>query len=144
MRRVNTKILGLIAAIIPAMLWADSGLRPKLANSMSYYEVLKAWGPPLEKHEHEAKREDIWMYGDSKVIFSNGKVVAWMHLNNTQQPIREAASNDEAKTIEGFGSAIDDSSDFHADNGNEEQVEQILRDIMQDPGDAAAPVAPPS
>lgn len=48
-----------------------------LKTGMSFYEVLKLWGPPQEKREHEIKREDVWIYNNIEVFFKEGRVLAW-------------------------------------------------------------------
>ncbi len=126
--------------LLAAFAHAEQFLRPELKNSMSYYDVMKLWGPPKEKVEKESKREDVWVYSDSKVIFSQGKVVAWMRLDGSSlsDGITQAKADDQALTIEGFGDTID-SGDVNSVTGNDEQVEQILKDIMAEPDGPAAP-----
>ena len=116
----------------------NSGPRPELSNSMSYYEVVKLWGAPQEKHELEAKRQDIWIYSDYKVIFSQGKVVAWINTGAAAAPLR-TAKNPGRNTIEGFGDTLNGGL---AAEAHEEEVEEILRDIMDESPEAAVPQPP--
>lgn len=46
----------------------------ELSEGMTRNEVLKLWGPPVEKLEYEAKREDLWVYKETEVRFREGKV----------------------------------------------------------------------
>jgi len=103
---------------------------------MSYYDVVKLWGPPKEKLELESKREDVWIYYDNKVIFSQGKVVAWMPLGEAgrnNNVIVQAERDKESVTIEGFGELVIDDRDRGSEAGEQEQVEQILKDLMDEP-----------
>ena len=47
------------------------------AAGMTYGEVIKLWGPPLEKREKELKREEEWRYAEARVIFRGGRVASW-------------------------------------------------------------------
>ncbi len=49
-----------------------------LERGMSYYDVVRLLGAPLDKKELESRRGDIWKYPNQKIIFQGGKVVAWM------------------------------------------------------------------
>ena len=45
------------------------------AEGMTYQQVLKSWGAPLEKRELETKREDVWLYSSKSVTFKEGRVI---------------------------------------------------------------------
>lgn len=113
--------------------------RPSLESKMTYYDVLKLWGPPSEKLEHEAKRGDVWMYGDSKVIFSNGKVAAWTDSSSENQLSNVIAMHPSGgsiiKGVRSNGSAAPTEE-------NDQAVEAILKDIMKDGGGSSE--TPPS
>lgn len=97
----------------------------QLRQGMSFYDVLKAWGPPREKKESEAKREEVWQYESGKVIFQDGKAVAW----TTKAPGGELAAvplSDQVNT-----------PTASTDNGTKRKVvEEILGEIMATPGEA--------
>ena len=61
-------------------LLAEEGIAPRgvsLEDGMPVAEVLKRWGPPKERIERESKRQDLWRYANSEVLFENGKVKSW-------------------------------------------------------------------
>ncbi|NLF24098.1 MAG: hypothetical protein GX589_00360 [Deltaproteobacteria bacterium] len=53
----------------------------EVSEGMAFKQVLDAWGAPLEKHELETKRENIWIYQTKKVIFKEGRVVQVQDLS---------------------------------------------------------------
>ena len=99
--------------------------RPKLELHMGYADVLTRWGPPVEKREFESKREDLWLYGEEKVIFRNGKVIAWSDAPSS--PSKRMAAQAEKKL------RLDKSSKGRdlEDSKKEQAVEEILEDLMQ-------------
>ena len=76
MGQKNSLLLGFFSIIFPALLWAEAPLI-ELKHGMSFYDVLKSLGTPQEKLEREAQREEVWIYANRKIIFQEGKVVAW-------------------------------------------------------------------
>ena len=63
---------------------------PELKRGMNSGDVIKLWGPPAEREEHEVKRRDIWVYPKgARVVFSESKVVEWKVGVN---PIAEPAA----------------------------------------------------
>ena len=62
--------------IFASQAFADSR-KPPLKMGMGYKDVLELWGAPEKKQELETKRQDIWLYGESKIFFTAGKVVGW-------------------------------------------------------------------
>lgn len=104
---------------------------------MSYYDVLKSWGPPIEKEERESKREHVWMYEDARVVFQEGKVSSW-HSNH---PRLVAPHIDFRRASE--NSANRGAKDVALKQGGgapDTVVEEILKDILEDPlDDSAAP-----
>ena len=49
--------------------------QPLITTEMSYQDVVKRFGPPKEKLEFAAKREEIWSYGKHQVRFKNGRAI---------------------------------------------------------------------
>ncbi len=94
---------------------------PPLTPGMAYPEVLASWGEPIDRQEHEAKRQDIWIYkGDIKVVFSQGKVVAW-----TGQPQVESQAGESEVLDESSGKPARDSADSKS-------VDDLLTEILKD------------
>lgn len=104
----------------------------ELKQDMSFYDVVRLLGAPLEKKESETKREDVWLYPEQKVFFHEGKVVAWTSL----QPVKvelmdgregelENTSNDGTITV------------FPRERKADAQgVEKILDELMEQSGEA--------
>ena len=84
----------------------------ELSEGMSYSEVLSAWGAPKEKIEQEAKRVDIWVYDDSRVQFSDGKLARI-----------ESTAGDEVALQE-------DTSSTRSASNSDVPVADILNEIM--------------
>ena len=122
MMRMVTFLLLFGIGLFPCVVRAQDTRRlPPLSNSMSFHDVLKAWGAPQDKQELEAKRQDIWVYPAARVIFQNGRVAAWFQEGATlvdalpvKPPKEVVAANDGA-------------------DGEDSAVEEILRDILKEP-----------
>ena len=59
----------------------DSPKYLELALNMSHADVIRLWGSPSEKQEFESRRKEIWVFGDSSVVFLNGRVTSWSSGN---------------------------------------------------------------
>ena len=46
-------------------------------------EVLRYWGAPDEKVEFESKREELWLYRHSQVVFREGLLLHWINNSTT-------------------------------------------------------------
>jgi hypothetical protein len=80
---------------VPQFLVAEDGIAPRgipLRDGMSMTEVLQNWGPPAERQEFEAKRENTWRYTNSTVRFHDGKVVGWGKSQKLPEPESAAIS----------------------------------------------------
>jgi hypothetical protein len=64
-----------ILFILPCELEAQSSAT--LVKGMRFIDVVKKFGTPSEKIERESRGQDIWIYGNKRVFFLNGVVVAW-------------------------------------------------------------------
>lgn len=64
----------LIVSLIPCTTFAAERLGP-VTNGMSFNEVLRSRGAPLEKDVHESHRVVLWRYSDGTLKFVNGKLV---------------------------------------------------------------------
>ena len=74
-KSIRAAFVSIILLSSPALADMESAqLLSELSEGMSYRDVLDAWGPPVEKVEKEARRMDVWVYDDSRVEFSNGKL----------------------------------------------------------------------
>ncbi|MBN8550234.1 MAG: hypothetical protein J0M12_13025 [Deltaproteobacteria bacterium] len=74
--------VSVIAAAVgkPSCAGAEDGVAPPyvvLEEGLPMAEVLKRWGAPKERVEREAKRQEVWRYTNSQVLFENGKVRSW-------------------------------------------------------------------
>lgn len=100
----------------------------ELNNGMSLYDVLQAWGPPDDKQQAEAKKQETWRYGSGKVIFQDGKVVAWIH---PQEGYRSATEEPSADAI------VKDSVTAAPPSGTHRAVvEEILGEILSNKSEA--------
>jgi hypothetical protein len=90
-----------------------------LKNGMSFYEVLKNWGTPLEKRQHESLHEEIWVYNSGKIIFQDGKVVAWTI------PSAHARRAGDGQIITGLTPSAEQEQD-------RKKAEEILGEILKD------------
>ena len=109
-----------LSLFISSFVWAqDPHKVPNviLEKGMSNNEVLKIWGAPADKIEMEAKREEKWIYGNAKVIFSQGRVIAW--FSDYQEKIDKVEMLKESKEMK-------------ANKEQDATVEDILKDIMDE------------
>ncbi len=113
----------LFAVVNATPLLAEKKL-PNLEGGQSYADVLKKWGAPLSKDEFETARKEIWWYEDAKVEFREGVVRSWKI--GIKDKIDLAAAQ-RAKSAEALTQTQNDSVD----------VEGLLSEIMQEPGDAS-------
>ncbi len=68
-----------------------------LNPGMTRSDVLSHWGVASEKIEYEPKRQELWQYGKTFVLFENGRVALWGRGELKQ--FLEPPENDEADTI---------------------------------------------
>lgn len=115
-----------LVATIPVAL-AEGGVAPRgvaLEQGLPLVEVQKRWGAPKEREERETKRQELWRYANSEVLFEDGKVISWhsaairtaveeANLAPTAAPLRKRAPKplkDETvheilNELQGFGSS---------------------------------------
>jgi hypothetical protein len=97
---------------------------------MEYHEVLKLWGAPADKREHEIKREDVWIYGGAAVTFKEGKVISWSKGSQT-------VSEDGETSDAGLKAARPTPQPTAA------PVQDLLNEILKEVPDTDAPAAKP-
>jgi len=68
--RTSIFILALSVLLLPS-----GALARDLPEGAGFYETLNKLGPPLNKSENEARREDTWYYKDKNLTFINGVLV---------------------------------------------------------------------
>lgn len=101
----------------------------ELTNGMTFAQVLKAWGPPLNKQEFEVKREDLWAYSKYQVVFKNGKLSSW--TSNEEIQLASNSSNPEDKNSKKDSDKTNKDQDANDDksNGDDAEVDSILNEI---------------
>lgn len=99
-----------------------SSKTPAPQRGMSFHDVVKAYGPPLEKKELESRRGDVWTYPEMKVIFQHGRLVAWVWRGDS--PLTQSSSM--------ASSASDASVLYESSQLNKQQLESLLGEIVSD------------
>jgi hypothetical protein len=89
---------------------------------MSYRDVLRLWGGPVEKQEFEAKREDLWLYSSKKVRFKEGKVISIMDLTEAAVPAPTPVET----------AAKAKSAEARAANGPKDPNAAVIQDILSE------------
>ncbi|MBX7143626.1 MAG: hypothetical protein K1X79_04175 [Oligoflexia bacterium] len=82
MKRDSVSAAVLILALVTASVVAPSAAQVSwrapggvtLNIGMTDADVLRAWGPPTGRIEHEVRRETVWHYGSRKLVFREGKL----------------------------------------------------------------------
>ena len=114
--------LALLVAICASEASAES--RGGLNTGMEFYDVLKLWGPPLEKREYHGRHRDVWNYPDVRIVFEDGKLVK-IEPSNVPSTIEDAQRNS-AEVVEGSVASVDP-----ADSTTSAPLEEILTEIMK-------------
>lgn len=57
---------------------------PALQRGMRFYDVVRLWGAPQQKKKDTSGFQEAWIYGNGKVIFQQGSVVAWVVPEGSQ------------------------------------------------------------
>lgn len=112
----------------PLFVAQGSPRKPPLAPDMSYGDVLRLWGDPLEKTVKETSRIEIWEYKTEKVIFTAGKVSAWSGADQQSS----LASSDGSAQVE-VEKVI--KSGNTAKKSASVEVEDILKEIVKESPD---------
>jgi hypothetical protein len=102
---------------------------------MNFPDVIKAWGAPDERIEHESARKDIWIYAFGKVAFHEGRVTSWS-VNKSPTIIAENTRAERPRLSDSRNSGGDDP----------QLVEEILAEIMKEApqqDDKLPPGSPP-
>lgn len=109
--------------------------RVEVTPGMAYHEVITAWGAPIEKREHESRREDVWIYPELLVHFKEGRVSEVDYRNPAlapkKEPPEEAVLEEPLEPFEPQGDTA----------GKAVGVEDILGEIVDSGG---AEVKPPA
>ncbi len=108
--------------------YGNIGRESQPRNGMSFHEVLKLYGAPLERKEREARRETVWEYPERQIFFKEGRVVAWASGG------QKSMSPQEPKVAPTVRAESDDESSRTAPD--DETIRLILGEIMNGP-DAA-------
>jgi len=97
-------------------------------EGMTFSQITRLLGSPVEKIEKEAKREDIWTFRESKLIFKEGRLRALMYndieMALSDEKLAETSSED---NLESEVTAVNGQADRRELVG----VEEILEDIMK-------------
>jgi hypothetical protein len=95
----------------------------RLSRGLTLHEVIRLWGAPDERKEREAKREIVWLYGETQIFFQNGKVVGW--TSGGTRAVRDSPSS-------GAGSAEPMASPTTSANPpDDEAIRSILGEILE-------------
>lgn len=116
----------------------------QLANGMTFTQVLKAWGPPLNKQEFEVKREDLWEYSKYQLVFKNGKLDSWK--SNAEMQLASNSSNSEDKNSQKDSDKTNKDQDANNDDknsGDDAEVDSILNEITGSDADYSENTATP-
>jgi hypothetical protein len=122
--------------------------RVALNPGMSPSDVLKSWGAPDELVEKETRREVVWIYGDRRVSFRDGKLLA-----DDQQVVAlkdKAASKPQPLGFNSYGSVTGTNGESTHDRAAMDEVfNEVLRSIPSEPdgarsGGRASSAVPPS
>lgn len=115
-----------IFSLVPVSALAAGPPAP-LKKGMVSTDVIRLWGPPEQTVEYETKRETLWLYKNSEVMWRSGRVVSWKI--DGEGSLSEAG---DALAAEEF-----DSSDLQDEAPI--PVSDILSEIMQEGGSEEEP-----
>jgi len=121
-------------AATPTAVVDISRLAAQLRPGMTYHEIVRLLGAPSERKEMEAKRTAVWEYGDYKVFFREGKVVAWTSVSAS---IPEGTSVSPEAKIQPAESQAKKQNPT-----DEETIRSLLGEIMDSSQGGGTPVAP--
>lgn len=108
--------------------------KPPLEPGMSVGDVLIRWGDPEDKVEHESRRTVVWDYPDGKVIFLEGRLVAF--------PSRTQALDEKLAVRLAKRPAVPQPPSDGAQAANQKGddiLSEVLRELPPDDGKPAAP-----
>ena len=97
---------------------------PALRNGLRYYDVIKLWGTPDSKQGDNSSSQEVWIYGEGKVYFQRGKVVAWIVPPGVMRPHSESGMQQKALPPQ---PATDESPEVA-----NRKMQELLGEIMQD------------
>lgn len=103
---------------------------PELKTGMTYLEVIKLWGSPVEKIEYEIKRKDVWVYKRNKLVFVNGHLAAIQDVAG-KNTLTQAALIEEKKEVKNIPLQPAGST-----KPDQDVVDDILSEIMKDPSNS--------
>lgn len=70
---------------LPSVSRAQSSKLALLQQGSTPDEVIRILGEPADRHEREAKREVVWEYPQSEVLFREGLLVSWEERKTHQE-----------------------------------------------------------